>query len=270
MKKNLICSIIIAVFLAYVPTGFVAAQENENNLSEPIYITSDFQDDFYQQAEKIVLDEEYDIASNDEVKTTLTTDGEIKTVESTLDTGEVYIESTLNYNEEDGEMIVTASLQDEYGNDIEKTFSIIILSVNGDDINAIFTDQETGEEYSVNTEEMTASVWPLVGVLIGFVAKQGLKAAIKKWGPSVVKGMIKNSEKVARAVAKELGYSETNYTSHNAKVYKRGKGKGPKYITRDKDSHIGGAWKGANTVDGLKSKKTRSGTYDAELNRIGD
>ncbi|WP_053072150.1 SAR2788 family putative toxin [Rossellomorea marisflavi] len=269
MKKNLISIIILTVLLAYVPTGFVSAQESENNLTEPVYI-SNYQGDSVQTEEELIFNEEYDISSEDEVDTTLTKDGPVKKVESTLDTGEVYIESELNYNDNNGEMIASAILQDEYGNDIEKSFSIMLISANNEDINAIFIDQETGEEYSVNTEEMNASIAPLVGVLVLFIAKQGLKAAIKKWGPSVVRGMIKNQEKVARAAAKDLGYKETNYMSKKASVYVRGKGKGPKYITRDIDGHNGGTWKGAPTVKALGSKKTRSGTYDTMLKRIGD
>jgi len=44
----------------------------------------------------------------------------------------------------------------------------------------------------------------------------------------------------------------------------------PKYITPDRDGHNNGAWKGASSVKNLGSKKTRSGTYDANLKRIGD
>jgi hypothetical protein len=82
--------------------------------------------------------------------------------------------------------------------------------------------------------------------------------------------LIRSSETVARAVAKQLGYRATNYTSKGAKVYVRSKGKGPKYIVRDRDGHSGGAWKGASSVRNLGSKNTRSGTYNAELKRIGD
>ncbi|GGB43053.1 hypothetical protein GCM10011409_20810 [Lentibacillus populi] len=83
--------------------------------------------------------------------------------------------------------------------------------------------------------------------------------------------MIRATPAVAKAAAKDLGYSATKYISHGQKVFKRGKkGKGPKYITVDKDGHNGGVWKGASTVKKLGSKKTRSGTYDAELKRIGD
>ena len=42
------------------------------------------------------------------------------------------------------------------------------------------------------------------------------------------------------------------------------------YITFDIDSHNGGAWKAASSVARLGSKATRLGTYDENLNRIGD
>ncbi|EOA3012161.1 toxin C-terminal domain-containing protein [Enterococcus faecalis] len=69
--------------------------------------------------------------------------------------------------------------------------------------------------------------------------------------------------------AERLGYKKTNECSHGQPVYKNTKGK-PKYITPDVDSHNGGIWKGADTIKGLQSKRTRSGTYDGNLNRIGD
>jgi hypothetical protein len=34
-------------------------------------------------------------------------------------------------------------------------------------------------------------------------------------------------------------------------------------------AHIGGVWKGAASAAGLRSKTTRMGTYDANLNKIG-
>jgi len=72
--------------------------------------------------------------------------------------------------------------------------------------------------------------------------------------------------KEATAAAKELGFSKTNYFSDGRPVYK----KGNLYITPDRTSHNGGVWKMADSVGGLKSRSTRMGTYDANLNRIGD
>ena len=66
--------------------------------------------------------------------------------------------------------------------------------------------------------------------------------------------------------AEDLGYTKTNYRSHGQPVYKNGN----KYITQDVDGHNGGAWKMADSIKNLGSKSTRMGTYDANLNRIGD
>ena len=72
--------------------------------------------------------------------------------------------------------------------------------------------------------------------------------------------------KQARIEAKKLGFEETNYLSQNEPVFK----KGNLYITPDRKAHNGGVWKMANSVKGLEQKTTRLGTYDANLNRIGD
>ena len=42
------------------------------------------------------------------------------------------------------------------------------------------------------------------------------------------------------------------------------------YYSYDIDGHNGGVWKGAKRIDDLFSKHTRCGTYDENLNRIGD
>ena len=86
---------------------------------------------------------------------------------------------------------------------------------------------------------------------------------------STIQGFANNSNYSSPSTAESLGYTKTNERSHGQAVYKNAKGK-PKYITKDVDSHNGGSWKGADTVKDLGSKKTRSGTYDQDLNRIGD
>jgi len=75
--------------------------------------------------------------------------------------------------------------------------------------------------------------------------------------------------------AKELGYKPTNYIIKNGqKVFYNKKTK--TYISQDIGSgngmglHNGGVWKMAKSPEELNSKDTRMGTYDANLNRIGD
>ncbi|AZZ75845.1 hypothetical protein CCX46_11975 [Pseudomonas sp. RU47] len=71
----------------------------------------------------------------------------------------------------------------------------------------------------------------------------------------------------AQQAAKKLGFEKINETIHGGQaIFKKGK----YYITRDIAGHVGGAWKMADSVKSLGSKKTRSGTYDINLNRIGD
>ncbi len=77
-----------------------------------------------------------------------------------------------------------------------------------------------------------------------------------------------NNTAEATEKARSLGYYKTNYKSHGQAVYYNSKNK--TYITLDKDSHNGGVWKMAKSPEDLQSKKTRMGTYDEDLNRIGD
>lgn len=168
-------------------------------------------------------------------------------------------------------MTAKALLETEHRENIEKNFDIVLTEIVGEDIRAVFTDIETGEVYNVNTTEVSAAALPLVPILIRFVVKYGLKKAVKSFGKKAINRSIKKTESVARVAAKALGYIETNFKSHGAKVYKRGKkAKGPRYISRDVDKHSGGSWKGAKTIKALGKKETRSGTYDALLRRIGD
>lgn len=79
------------------------------------------------------------------------------------------------------------------------------------------------------------------------------------------------TNKEADKVAKKLGYDKISERCHGKPVYENKKSKGkPKYISPDRDNHNGGYWKGADKACDLGSKNTRKGTYDKDLNRIGD
>ncbi|EGQ3168767.1 hypothetical protein H0737_002238 [Staphylococcus pseudintermedius] len=170
-------------------------------------------------------------------------------VENNYNSKDLTIESRLEHNEGTDTITADASLKDKYGNDIDKT---------------------TGDKIVYDTHKVNASVWPVVGVLVGYLAKHSIKLAIKKYGKNVVTSMIRTSPKVAVEAAKKLGYSPTKSYSHGKKVFERNKRGNPMYITPDADNHSGGAWKGASSIKKLGNKKTRSGTYDANLKRIGD
>ncbi|MDO4907795.1 MAG: toxin C-terminal domain-containing protein [Neisseria sp.] len=71
----------------------------------------------------------------------------------------------------------------------------------------------------------------------------------------------------AAKAAEKLGYIKTNYRTRNgAAVFK----KGNSYISRDVDGHSGGTWKEASSPEKLNSDKTRNGTFDENMKRIGN
>ncbi|EGQ3706611.1 hypothetical protein RRK13_000728 [Staphylococcus pseudintermedius] len=192
-------------------------------------------------------------------------------VENNYNSKDLTIESRLEHNEGTDTITADASLKDKYGNDIDKTFDIKFTRlVNENDFSAEFIDKTTGDKIVYDTHKVNASVWPVVGVLVGYLAKHSIKLAIKKYGKNVVTSMIRTSPKVAVEAAKKLGYSPTKSYSHGKKMFKRNKRGNPMYITPDADNHSGGAWKEASSIKKLGNKKTRSGTYDANLKRIGD
>jgi hypothetical protein len=74
------------------------------------------------------------------------------------------------------------------------------------------------------------------------------------------------TNKEAAEAAAKLGYRKTNDRCHGQAVFTNGR----LFISADVDGHNGGVWKMADSPENLRSKKTRMGTYDANLNRVGD
>ena len=99
---------------------------------------------------------------------------------------------------------------------------------------------------------------------IGTGGKSPSALLAKGVGKNQVAQTIKLTTKEITQKAEGLGFSRTKqfkFDSHGQAVYK----KGNKYLTRDVDSHSGGAWKV------FDHKGRRKGTFDEDLkNRIGD
>lgn len=81
--------------------------------------------------------------------------------------------------------------------------------------------------------------------------------------------------KESKKAAENLGYVKTNYLAKNGEpIYYNKKTK--TYISQDvgssngMGSHNGGVWKMAKSPHDLNKKSTRMGTYDKELNKIGE
>ena len=125
------------------------------------------------------------------------------------------------------------------------------------------TDTPSGDaDGSAKPVELTADQVRLADSTGYYIDDNGVvrKAPDDYVGPTPA-GMSPNDK------AAELGFDRTNYRSHGQPVYK----KGNRYISPDVDGHnVSNGWKMADSVRNLGRKNTRMGTYDADLNRIGN
>ncbi|WP_428555644.1 toxin C-terminal domain-containing protein [Pseudomonas edaphica] len=86
----------------------------------------------------------------------------------------------------------------------------------------------------------------------------------------------RSSYRASRAGQTEVGHGKINLSPFCKKINETVHGgqavfkRGNLYITRDLDGHNGGAWKAAKSVKDLGSRETRSGTFDVNMERIGD
>lgn len=97
-------------------------------------------------------------------------------IENNYNSNDLDIESSLEFDQNTDKITVDASLNDEYGNNLDKTYDVTFLRiVNENDFKAEFTDQDTGEKLVYDTNEVKASVAPVVAVLVGFRLNKVLK-----------------------------------------------------------------------------------------------
>lgn len=114
---------------------------------------------------------------------------------------------------------------------------------------------------------------PVVGLAFGVAAASYAAYQTGKLiGNQIQVLNAKNAEqKEIEEAAKNLGYRDAGVRSQKQKVFYNPKApRAKQYITKDRDGHVGGVWKGADSPANLRNDNTRSGTYDENLNWIGD
>ncbi|AVK95783.1 hypothetical protein FCT18_00020 [Lysinibacillus sphaericus] len=258
MKRKIIYSIVVSLLFSYVAPNFLLVQ------ADGVDSVTSYETD--EQSIKITEKAEENVT----IITTL------------LDTKDLFVESELSIDFETNEISMVNLFNDNSDEVIQKQYEINLLTIDSEDFRAIFIDKESGEETYINTEEVQASVAPLV-VVLATVARYGFTRAVAKHGLArVTQAQLSNAsrtklatDKIAKELAEELGYVKISYrTKFDTAIFKKSAKDavdGPDFITRDRTSHIGGVWKGANrNWENLNSDIKRSGTYDAVLKRIGD
>ncbi len=191
-----------------------------------------------------------------------------------VDKSEIKNDNSLDY--------LTASLKQIFlGNYAEDTTLLgtlgqLALGISGLDLPADIrdllydiTNWKLTPAHALQTLLDAVSLLPLVGsIKYTDEAADVLKGVVKQSNTRIVNtnNVVRLSNKEIINEAKRLGFNQTGRYSHGQPIFK----KGNRYITPDIDAHNGGRWKMADSIKGLARKSTRLGTYDEELNRIGD
>lgn len=152
---------------------------------------------------------------------------------------------------------------------------VLLENYQGDDIYTVYGGTIAAGKYVIPGIG-TVMVLVTGAVIIGDVMWEATTSVAK----NIINLLFSKPEPVyktdgeAKKAADKLGYTKANETCKDGvAIFKKGKKNknGPGYISRDLDNHTGvGAWKGGSSPKNVCSKSTRSGTYDKDLNRVGD
>lgn len=194
MKKVLLTLLLsIFIFSNIAPHLASAYSESNHNTMEEINQVD------VNEAEEVA--EEVIGEGTNDIEIESTTEDDIGIIDTTIESEDTTVESTLEVDLENDDMSITTEIQDENGDVLQQDFDVIVTEIDGEDFTAVLIDPESGEEYEINTTELQASWAPLVLIAI-HVARYGIKYAIKKYGKSVANKAVKKYGK--KATAKDL------------------------------------------------------------------
>ncbi|MDM5297120.1 SAR2788 family putative toxin [Bacillus pumilus] len=144
-----------------------------------------------------------------------------------LNTEDYYIKTETTLNPENENITVNGII--DHDNDrqtVNFNVDLIAFDEKNDIFIANFTDVKTGEVYKYDSTELQASVLPLVPVVVAFIARQGVQAAIKHFGKNTLKEIAKKIPKSESPVWK-------SFKNHKGKTKTKGSGKNKKYYEWD-------------------------------------
>lgn len=129
-------------------------------------------------------DESSSIVNEREVEEKVFAKGNRHYIDNSYNSKDIQIESSIEYNKGNGKILAKGILEDSYGNSVNKSYFVEFLQIEDENkFVAQFEDTETGEKIIYDSNELKASALPLVaGVVVAFIAKQGLKKAITYFG----------------------------------------------------------------------------------------
>ncbi|MDR9797931.1 SAR2788 family putative toxin [Aeribacillus pallidus] len=268
MKKLILKLLIVTLSISAILPGFASAESNENI---PVSDTNTvLVEDNTGVEYEVDVEEELglDLAEDIEMTATEISDEEV-VVSTEVENEDTSIDTELFVNSESGEITLSGHIELENGEIITQHFDVVLQEIDGTDFIATLIDQDTGESYQLNTIDAQASVLP--AVIIGVVAKHGIKYAIKKFGKKLIVKSIKSSKAVLNTFAKaavKAAKSKVSKFDVSNKHLKRGGGNYAKFNTTDKSQVRNWIKEGLNSKNASYSLNPEVETKNADLSFV--
>ncbi|WP_243290704.1 SAR2788 family putative toxin [Bacillus sp. FJAT-47783] len=212
MKRYLIRILVLTLMISGIMPSFSSANSSEN-------IIETGNDNVRVEESN---GEEYEVNIEEELNVDLEEDIEMKVkevshdevvVSTELETEDLLINTDMSIDEGTGEVTLTGTTELENGQEATQSFNVVFEEIVGTDFVATFIDRKTGESYQVNTIDAQASIAP--AIIVGLVARYGIKWAIKKYGKKFLIKTFKN-QAIKKAIKKVANFSVSNKHLSNA------------------------------------------------------
>ncbi|WP_077620709.1 SAR2788 family putative toxin [Bacillus sinesaloumensis] len=213
--KSLIITLVVCLVFTSIPFTKAAASET---LEAQNIATEVIEEEFEVIKEEVY--EELGMEHTDEIDVELTNiNEETINIESSFQSEDIELESELELDIESEDINLQTTYTDENGEEIYQEFEVIVEQVEGEEFLATFIDKTTGETYTYNSEELSASALP--AIIVGVIIRSTVKIAFKLYSRSqILKALMNVSFKASQLQkkfkhAKDFGVTG-NYSKANA------------------------------------------------------
>lgn len=128
--------------------------------------------------------------------------------------------------DEDNNLEINIEYLDEFNNEVETTYEVLPVRYSAEELVADIIDKKTGEKFLVDTNEMNASIVPVV---IAHIIRVGVSAAVGLVGRALIKAGVK---KLAFRTQKLL---DSHYDKHVVKQKEYGSISKQQYLEKAQD-----------------------------------
>lgn len=148
------------------------------------------------------IEEKHNIQLSDELSVHLKEDSESSLkLETNLVEEDLQMNAQFEIDKHNHEVRISGNVTDENGQSTDYDYNVLLHAVYEDVFIATLIDTKTGEEYLLNSTQLEASALPLIPIIIGLVARQAVKEAVKKYGKKAVKDAVLSQLKWPKTIS---------------------------------------------------------------------